>query len=71
MNCPSNKVCFRSHDAAMRAARRQMSKHRGMMLRVYRCDECKSWHLTSMPQAKDWQTIRYLRMRHDVSWPNM
>ena len=68
-DCSSAKRGFHSHDAAMRVARQQRSKHRDLILRVYRCGECHEWHLSSTQQHKDSQTVRYLRMRRDVEWP--
>jgi len=68
MVCRSAKHGFHGHDAAMRAARQQMVRHRGMMLRVYRCPECKQWHMTSTPQRPNpLRMSNYLRIKRDVA----
>lgn len=38
----TGKVCFRSKDAARHKLRKLSAR-----LRVYFCDHCRSWHLTS------------------------
>ena len=68
VTCNTAKHCFRTNVAARRAARQQMGKQRNVILRVYRCEECHYWHMTSTPQMKEFQTIRYLRMRREVEW---
>lgn len=69
VTCTSGKVCFRTHECARRHARFQMVRQRHVILNVYRCLECHGWHMTSSPQLKDFQTLRYLRMRREVSMP--
>lgn len=69
VTCTSGKVCFRTHDCALRHARIQMGRQRHVILNVYRCDECHGWHMTSSPQLKDFQTLRYIKMRSEESMP--
>ena len=66
--CSSAKKGFHSHDAAMRSARQQMVKNRGLMLRVYRCEECREWHKTSIGNGKTLRESNYLRLRRQLDW---
>ena len=66
IDCSSAKKGFHSHDAAMRSARRQMVRNRGITLRVYHCEECKHWHMTStVRKPHNLREERYLRMRQE------
>jgi ribosomal protein L32 len=44
--CSTNKICFDTKKAAKKRARRR-SGNVGIKLRVYKCNECGFWHLTS------------------------
>lgn len=68
MTCTTNKHCYSTHAAARRVALLAMKRQRGVVLRVYRCTECHTWHMTSTPYLKSYQTLRYLRMRREVTW---
>ncbi len=46
----SRKRQYRTETEAERVAEHQMSLNRGLDLRVYYCDTCQSYHLTSKPQ---------------------
>lgn len=44
----SNKVIHITIKDAIEAKRRN-EKKRGVLLRVYQCEKCKCWHITSQP----------------------
>lgn len=67
MTCSSGKVCFHTHESARRHARFQMVRQRHVILNVYRCPECHGWHMTSSPQQTSFQTLRYQRLRREMS----
>ena len=46
----SHKNQYRTETEAERVADHQMSLRPGLQLRVYRCDSCQSYHLTSKPR---------------------
>lgn len=46
----SHKKQYRTEREAERVAEDQMSRNRGLQLRVYYCDNCLNYHLTSKPQ---------------------
>jgi epoxyqueuosine reductase QueG len=54
--CPSGKTRYRDAIAAKLAlastARRDGSRRSKLESRVYRCDQCKGWHLTSKGKRK-------------------
>jgi hypothetical protein len=52
----------------MRQARAEMGKHERVILRVYCCEECKEWHLTSTPNYPSPKVAKYLRMRREPLW---
>jgi hypothetical protein len=46
----SQKRQYQTETEAERVAEHQMSQNPGLQLRVYCCDTCQSYHLTSKPQ---------------------
>lgn len=53
--CPSGKVRHQKKRDAVKAARAAArQRYLGMRdwLRVYQCDRCEGWHLTSKPEAR-------------------
>lgn len=68
MECRSLKFCYLTNAAALRAARLRMGKHRRVILHVYRCMDCKQWHMTSRPNETDFATLKYQRQRKEVPW---
>lgn len=46
------KVSYPSSDAAQRAADAQRGRVHGYLLRPYRCEICKGWHLSAKPWVK-------------------
>lgn len=46
---PCGKVRYTSERTAIRKAIAS-SRHAGLALRVYRCPDCKGWHLTKKPK---------------------
>ncbi len=46
----SRKQQYRTKIEAEQVAEHQMSMNYGLVLRVYYCDTCHSYHLTSKPQ---------------------
>jgi hypothetical protein len=67
VECSSGKICYHSNAAARRTAR-IAARARDVILNVYRCKECRQWHMTSNKQTKSYQTLRYLKMRHEEEW---
>jgi len=65
MECSSAKRSYLTNASAMRIARRQMTRQKQVVLRVYRCEECKQWHLTSTPQLPALRVLNYQRMKRD------
>jgi len=65
LTCLSLKVSYRSRDEARDAMHRRFSsshsrKGRPKLLRVYRCEQCGDYHLTSaVPEVRDgkWRGI--------------
>lgn len=46
--CPLNrKVCYRHRKRALTAAARLAAGRHSKLLRVYKCERCRKWHLTS------------------------
>ena len=51
----SMKLCFATKKAALTRASLVVAKH-GLAIRVYKCPECRCWHLTkSVPRAEETQ----------------
>lgn len=46
----SQKRKYGTKAEAERVAEHQMSRNPGLLLRVYYCDTCQDYHLTSKPQ---------------------
>ncbi len=44
----SNKIIYFTKEEANRA-KENAERRRGVSLRVYQCEKCKCWHLTSQP----------------------
>jgi len=65
--CSSLKRCYLTPAAARREARKQMTRQR-VILRVYRCEECKQWHLTSTPRLMSLREVNY-RKALEEPWP--
>jgi hypothetical protein len=58
-NC-KGKARYGSPREAERA--KKYSRHcRDVRLRIYRCDECKGWHLTSVSDGRDRRLARLRR----------
>src|SRR6188768_1356371 len=68
VTCSTNKRCYRTHEAARREGRRQMTRQKRVSLRVYRCEECKQWHLTSTPRLMNLREANYQK-RLAEPWP--
>jgi hypothetical protein len=47
VTCTSGKRAYVTHEIAMRKAHHATSRQRHVILSVYRCPECKQWHMTS------------------------
>jgi len=69
VTCSSGKKSYLTHSAARRKARFQMRTARRLILTVYRCEECKTWHLTSKPQKEPHKVTIY-RERRDQDPPS-
>jgi hypothetical protein len=65
VKCSSAKKGYYSRATAMRQARREMGQHGRVILRVYSCEECKQWHLTSTPNHPSQQLLKYRQMRRE------
>jgi hypothetical protein len=53
------KLPYSSHELALKSMRKIRAKYQAkarprqdMPIRVYRCETCNAWHLTSMPLAR-------------------
>lgn len=49
MSCTRLKACFTKQQAAKALEQIKLGKQYRKEDRTYYCEECKAWHLTSMP----------------------
>lgn len=71
LTCLSLKVSYRNRDAARMAMHRRFEsvhsrRGRPVLLRVYRCDQCGDYHLTSaIPEVRDgkWRGLGQITAR--------
>jgi len=66
--CSSGKRAYASHEIAMRKAHLATARQRHVILSVYRCEECKQWHMTSSKQKTTLRQENYQKRKATSEW---